>query len=375
MKISFSGTLTGIAAGLQRFMQNDCNRRDVWLLKKDDMNFKMFRDALDTRRKQLIAAGVGVVHRQADPVTDDDEKQLWDSAVFNINTSQGLSYIVYFYNCKLFGFRARDEHVELMAEQYKIFMDNDIKCLQYSGRLAKNVTGNFASKSTPRVIVQRGNPNNPRCIVSIFELYLSYIPPNGRFYRRPLNNNTCVQFSQQHLGINKLNNYMQDMFRAAKIDVTGRFISGHSGKVTCCTQLYAGNFDEQSIKSRSGHRSEAVRLYKRQSTDLQQKLSDQLQPPCHDIMSNCQSSSQVVEESCTGLSDTSHGHEQGCQNVGIESSVSATSETRKDVKPLVKLEPEIDCDDGRNDTLVIQVPAVVRRVVLLKNGKKITMEL
>ena len=45
--------------------------------------------------------------------------------VFNLNTALGLSYIMYFYNNKLFGFRARDEHVTLMAEQYAIKVDPD----------------------------------------------------------------------------------------------------------------------------------------------------------------------------------------------------------------------------------------------------------
>ena len=43
----------------------------------------------------------------------------------------------------------------------------------------------------------------------------------------------------------------------------------HSGKVTCATQLHErGTFDEQTIMSRTGHRSTAVRTYKRASSTL-----------------------------------------------------------------------------------------------------------
>ena len=45
----------------------------------------------------------------------------------------------------------------------------------------------------------------------------------------------------------------------------GRRITGHSGKVTLCTQMYADGFDEQAIKERIGHHSDEVRLYKHPS--------------------------------------------------------------------------------------------------------------
>ena len=71
---------------------------------------------------------------------------------------------------------------------------------------------------------------------------------------------------------------MPELVKAAGIS-DGRNITGHSGKVTCCTQLYSAGFDEQSIMKRSGHRSSAVRLYKRPSLVLEQQVSAALQPP------------------------------------------------------------------------------------------------
>ena len=54
----------------------------------------------------------------------------------------------------------------------------------------------------------------------------------------------------------------------------------HSGKVTCATQLYeSGRFDEQTIMSRTRHRSTAVRTYKRASSTLVKAVSNALQPP------------------------------------------------------------------------------------------------
>ena len=90
-----AGTLTNLAAGIQRHLQNDCDRRDAWLLKKDDPNFKLFRDALDSRRKLVISQGIGTQPKQASPISPEDEATLWDTGVLNPETSQGLLYIVY----------------------------------------------------------------------------------------------------------------------------------------------------------------------------------------------------------------------------------------------------------------------------------------
>ena len=53
-----------------------------------------------------------------------------------------LSYIVFFYNCNFFCFRALDEHKQLDASQFSISVDtNGNKELHYTGRLCKNVQG------------------------------------------------------------------------------------------------------------------------------------------------------------------------------------------------------------------------------------------
>ncbi|XP_070581470.1 uncharacterized protein [Ptychodera flava] len=277
-------TLTNIAAGLQRYLVDVCDRRDVHLLKKDDGTFKTFQHALEKRKKELIAEGVGIAVKKADPVTEKDEERLWERGVFNSDTARGLSYIVYFYNCKMFGLRAMDEHTNLEANQFHTgFDENGRKFLQYEGRLSKTCTGNIDCKAKPKVIRQYSDPSNERCVVSIYEQYLALIGFSGRFYRRPMPNrdNGTIMFSQQAVGVNTLRKYLNDMYRDAGIDyeAENRNITNHSGKVTCCTRLYDKGFDEQSITGRSGHRSTAVRSYKRPSEDLLQNISNALQPP------------------------------------------------------------------------------------------------
>ena len=42
----------------------------------------------------------------------------------------------------------------------------------------------------------------------------------------------------------------------------GRNITNHSGKVTLCTILFNSGFDDKLIRQRSGHKSNAINVYK-----------------------------------------------------------------------------------------------------------------
>ena len=58
---------------------------------------------------------------------------------------------------------------------------------------------------------------------------------------------------------------------------SGHF-TNHSGKVTCASQLFAENIDEQLIKLQTGHRSDSVRDYKRPANTHALHVSNILQP-------------------------------------------------------------------------------------------------
>ena len=69
-----------------------------------------------------------------------------------------------------------------------------------------------------------------------------------------------ARFREQPIGINILSKYLKYLCTEAKINMDGRRFTNHSGKVTCATRLFqTGTFDEQTIMSRTGHRSTAVR--------------------------------------------------------------------------------------------------------------------
>lgn len=213
------------------------------------------------------------------------------------------------------------------------------------------MTGSLTNTGIPRKVRHYADDGNERCVVRLFHSYMSFIPANGRFYRRPLiRANGAIAFSEQPIGINKLATYIPSMFQKAGISTEGRTITGHSGKVTCCTRLYEAGFNEQEIMHRSGHRSSAVRLYKRPSEELQQRVSDHLQPP--------RPSSAPLP--CTVTSAASCA-----QN-------SPKKHTESDNFPCKLETDDSPTDDG---ILTISVPSNVTKVVIMKGSKKITLEI
>ena len=78
----------------------------------------------------------------------------------------------------------------------------------------------------------------------------------------------------QCVGINKLSVYTKTMYAEGGIDSSDRRIVNHSGRVSCCTRLYNAGFDD-----RSGHRSNAVQIYKRPCVEQQKAISNAMDVP------------------------------------------------------------------------------------------------
>ena len=231
---------------------------------------------------ELAKNGIGTETISADPVTKEDEEQLWDSGAISLDTAQGLSYGVFFYNCKLFGLRALDEHVEMEKEQLEIVPGSQGRFgIHFKGRLCKNAQGGLRHRKIPlKNLVHWGDPTNARDVVKLYDKYFSLIPEKGRFYRKPLKEaGKGPRFGKQPVGVNKLEGFVKAMFDEAKIDTTNRRITNHSIKASLCTIMWNEGFDDQQISSRSGHRSDALWRYKRMGKNMEHQISDALQPP------------------------------------------------------------------------------------------------
>lgn len=65
----------------------------------------------------------------------------------------------------------------------------------------------------------------------------------------------------------------------ARAGFTG-FFSNHSLRSTAATRLFAANVDEQLIKLKTGHTSDAVRSYKRVSENQLSAMTDVIASKC-----------------------------------------------------------------------------------------------
>ena len=167
---------------------------------------------------------------------------------------------VLFYNGTVFGLRGGQEHRYLTPSQFQIFDSANGEFIRFTSRNTKIVSGGLKTRRVvPKVIELFGDPQNDHCIVRIYKAYLSFIPKDGAFYKKPLENRDGkVPFSVQNVGINQLSQYMKIMFSNADINTEGRKITNNSGRhYQVSTNLNAGMPDFDT-KGRSGHRSDAL---------------------------------------------------------------------------------------------------------------------
>ena len=358
-------TLTQIVAGLQRHLRNRCSDRQFNFFKDSDLEFAEFRKTLDGRMKYLTSQGIGVQKKRCDPVTEADEIKMWETGVFSDSTASGLSNAIFFYNGKTFGFRGMEQHKSCAAEQFEIGFDHEhnSKYIKYTPRVTKNVQGGLKHRRIEiNPIVQYEDPVNPRCLVRLYETYLSLIPRTGPLYRKPLESVTSYgpKFSANTIPINQMSQMFKRFYAEAGIDTTGRNISNHSGRVTCCTRLYNEGFSDKAVISRSSHRSNAVHSYQREQFKILNEISNTLGAPAPKV--------ETLPENVKSVTKTFTAPPQvdNCKE-NIQFIPESKPETASS-----DYEKEKQCD---TEALKIIIPQTVKKVVLIKGDKNMYMEI
>ena len=86
----------------------------------------------------MTAKGIGVKMNSALPLSEDDEKQLWDSGADGLHMSKALSYGVFFYDCKMFGLRVMNEHVkDSLGEIHGLYRSSEQECARCATAVQK----------------------------------------------------------------------------------------------------------------------------------------------------------------------------------------------------------------------------------------------
>ena len=154
---------------------------DILKLKEIAFNFSLFfikfailRRILGAEMRDGTRAGVCLKARQKEkePVTDEEEGQLWQSGVFGMETAKSLLNVVYYYNGKLFDLRG-GEHRRICLKNFEIG-DNYI-------RFVENVSKTFHVglldlKYEPHVVRRvcySVREHHEPCLIEYYLLYIS----------------------------------------------------------------------------------------------------------------------------------------------------------------------------------------------------------
>ena len=262
-------TLYEIVVCIQFFLETEGFH---WRIITDDL-FKEVRFTLDNVMKQHTQEGLGNNVKQADVLTISDEDILWNLGLLGTNSPDILLTTVMFtlgLSCSL---RAGKEHYALRSipfnSQFTFLNDTEGKLyFRYCEDigLKMNKGGLKHRKITPKRVDVFQIENPDRCPVRILSKYLSLLPVGHKcesLYLQPRKKFSPNNwFRDSPVGENRMRSFVKDLCNKAGIP---GFYSNHSLRATSCTRMYNCDVEEQVIQEISGHRSLAVRSYKRTS--------------------------------------------------------------------------------------------------------------
>ena len=254
------------------------------------IEFANVKVVLDNVMKERARENIGMVKRQAQVISYEFEKQLWERNILGEDSPDKLRDTVLFLigiNC---GLRAGDEHHDLRREtptmklQFAFQRNDDGKqCLVYTeDTVMKTNDGGMSSMKKQRKVVWiYPSENINRCPVRLIDKYISLCPQvkndkvKSNFYLRALEKTNLAQwYSNRVVGRNTLRQIVGHMLKDSKLDV---FFSNHSLRCSRTTRLFQAGVDRKLVKEYSGHMSDVVDQYQVTSDKQRQNLSEILQ--------------------------------------------------------------------------------------------------
>lgn len=250
----------------------------------DDPKFEKLANVLNNQMKSLSAQGHHCSREKAEVISVDDENKMWQDGILGDANPKQLVETLLFQIGMHFALRAGSEHRNLRVgerSQFAIKYDKeaDLEFLEYCEDTSKSNQGGLKHRKISKKVVRAyENKTCPeRCIVRLYRKYLEHRPVDREiddFYLRPLANpSTDVWYAAQPMGKNKLSTVVASL--AKEVGIEGK-VTNHSLRATAATRLYHSKLDEQLVMERTGHRSSAVREYKRTSNDQLREISNVL---------------------------------------------------------------------------------------------------
>ncbi len=189
---------------------------------------------------------------------EDDPDQLRDTLLFLV----GLT----------FALRGGKEHRALRAPSFdpQIVVkknESSVKFLEYTEDFhSKTNQGGISDrKHQSKVVRAYGHSCQERNIVYLFEKYVRLLPQSGKSdalykYTTTVSKRTPqTWYVDKPVGINVLSKTVGNLM--SRISREGRF-TNHSLRVSAATRMFNDGIEEQVVKEKTGHHSDAIRAYK-----------------------------------------------------------------------------------------------------------------
>ena len=273
-------TLYLLLCGLNRYMKQKL--QSINIFDRGNPDFKLLFNTCDSLFRELREDGVGNDSKHTEPLTREDEIQLWSLGVLSASTPRGLLNAVFFLNGKNFALRGGAEHRCLKVSQIVSNLSPEGKLrYTYTENCSKNRAGGFNQLNVPNKVVHSYEDleAGERCHVYILNKYISKIPPSAYdqdiFYLRPVSKmpttDTAPWYISVPIGKNPLSKMLKTMCEEAGIHGNK---TNHSLRAYAATELFSAGIPENVIQDRTGHRSlEGLRKYERISEKQKEEAS------------------------------------------------------------------------------------------------------
>ena len=164
-------TLHQLCCGILRQVREIKPELDIF----KDPEFVSFRKTLDAEMKRLKAsAGVRLVPKQAEPITEAEEEMLWEKGLLGSHSPQSLVDTMVFMAGMYFALTSGEEHRQLRFSSIELIeKPRAIPYLLYTELVSKNNPGGLEHrKVTSKQVTHHANTECPtRCFVQMYKQY------------------------------------------------------------------------------------------------------------------------------------------------------------------------------------------------------------
>ena len=253
----------------------------MWKL-LDGKIFNSVRNTVDNIMKHQSMERIAQKVKRSEPISITDEEEMWDFGILGEESPECLRNTVMYLIGLTFVLRGGKEHRSLRNPHFNPQII--VKTSDKSGRKFLEYTEDMVSKTnqgrlsgrklTPKVVKAFGNPNPQRDIVRLYQKYVSLCPPEPKsdaLYKYGIcesKHRPCQWFSDKPLGINAISKCVPNLMTQA--GKSGNY-TNHSLRVTAATRMFENGIEEQLVKEKTGHKSDAICAYKRTSDSLMAK--------------------------------------------------------------------------------------------------------